>query len=265
MRLEIQHETVYRYEHPLRFSAQYLRLTPYSNVAQHVLNWDIRAQGQITPWRDAYGNHCHTLVCEEPLTEVRVVAGGLVETSDTAGVLPYVGGLPIGAFLRSTPLTAADAAIRDLAEPLRDVPDRIAALHSLAQSIAERVDYRSGGSDVTSTAAEILEAGQGVCQDMAHLFLAAARSIGIPARYVSGYLNTGELGDANMASHAWAAGWVDDLGWLAFDIANQICPTDAHVGLAIGLDYTGAAPIRGVRHGVSQDEIMETQIRVTQA
>jgi transglutaminase-like putative cysteine protease len=267
MRINIRHSTIYRYDHPVRFSAQYLRLTPYTNPSQRVLNWRIDAPGEQTPWTDGYGNLCHTLFCDEGFNEIHITAGGTVETTDTGGVLLHETGLPIGVFLRGTPLTRIDDSVRKFARPFHEEvgKNRLEALHGLAKKLADKVEYREDGTDVHSTAADVLKDGFGVCQDMAHLFIACARSLGVPARYVSGYLYTGEVDSPHVASHAWAAGWVDGLGWVSFDVANKICGTECHVGLAAALDYAGAQPVRGIRQGGGMDEMMEVQVQVSAA
>ena len=109
--------------------------------------------------------------------------------------------------------------------------------------------------------------GRGVCQDHAHVFISAARSLGIPARYVSGYLLAGTGGEPSDANHAWAEAWLDDLGWVGFDPANGVCPTDCYVRLASGLDAAFAAPIRGTRRGGGNQEldvIVEVQQQISQ-
>ena len=93
-----------------------------------------------------------------------------------------------------------------------------------------------------TSAAEALKAGRGVCQDHAHVFISAARLMGVPARYVNGYFVTGGE-SASEAQHAWAEACIDGLGWLGFDPANQVCPTERYVRLACGLDAASAAPI----------------------
>jgi transglutaminase-like putative cysteine protease len=121
-------------------------------------------------------------------------------------------------------------------------------------AVRDAIDYKIGSTNAHTTACEALKEGKGVCQDHAHVFIAAARSLGIPTRYVSGYVLTGsdEPSDAN---HAWAEAWLDGLGWVGFDPANRICPTDKYVRLAAGLDSTYAAPIRGSRRGVANEEL----------
>lgn len=267
MRVDIRHETNYHYEHPVRFSAQYLRLTPLVNPSQRVFTWAIEAEGRLSAWTDGYGNSCHTLVCDDVPERIHIVARGTVDTNDTSGVLIDRGPLPVNVFLRQTPLTEPDGAVIELAEKFHGATHahRLEGMHALAQYLAERIEYREGETHVHSTAADALRDGFGVCQDMAHLFIACARSLGVPTRYVSGYLYTGEDAKTHVASHAWAATWIDDLGWVSFDVANMICGTERHIGLAVGLDYAASAPIRGIRHGGSPGEMMEVQVRVSQA
>lgn len=268
MRLTIRHDTHYRYDHPVRFSAQYLRLTPLSNPAQRLVRWNINAPGRLRQWNDGYGNVCATLVCDQLTDEIIISASGVVDTCDTQGVVPADdNGLPLEVFLRSTTLTEVDDVIRDVAQPFRDRArsDRIAVLHELMAALHGAIEYREGETHVNSTASEVLLDGKGVCQDQAHAFIACARAIDIPARYVSGYLYTGEQEQASVASHAWAAAWVDHLGWIGFDVTNRVCATERHVGLAQALDYAGASPVRGVRQGGSLAELMEVQVRVAQA
>ena len=114
----------------------------------------------------------------------------------------------------------------------------------------------------TTTAADALARGFGVCQDHAHLFIAAARLIDIPARYVSGYLWTGVDAQPFDASHAWAEAFVPELGWVGFDPANRICPTENYIRVAVGLDYSAAAPVRGLRRGPAEESLdVEVQVR----
>ena len=266
MRISIVHRTVYRYASEIVHSAQYLRLTPGSNPSQQVRSWHLGAPGQLTPWRDAFGNRCHTLVMERPAREIVIVASGLVDTADVGGVLPNDdGALPIEVFLRPTELTDIDVAVRDFAHGFDRALSRgrLEGLHALKGGIRERVDYNGGVTDVFSTASDVLKAGAGVCQDYVHLFIACCRALGVPARYVGGYLFDGERDEPHTAGQAWAAAWVDDLGWVSFDVTNMVCGTERHVGVAIGLDYADAAPVRGVRTGAPGAEEIEVAVRVS--
>jgi transglutaminase-like putative cysteine protease len=115
-----------------------------------------------------------------------------------------------------------------------------------------------------TTAPEAFALKRGVCQDLTHVFIAAARNLGIPARYVGGYFCRGDGVSEQEAGHAWAEAFVPELGWVAFDAANGICGTDAHVRVAVGLDYLGAAPLRGAHYG-GRGEALSVRVRVTQA
>jgi transglutaminase-like putative cysteine protease len=111
-----------------------------------------------------------------------------------------------------------------------------------------------GTTDVHTEAAAALADGKGVCQDHTHIFIAGCRTLEVPARYVTGYLYLGDDAGAE-AHHAWAEAWVDGLGWVGFDVANRICPTDNYVRLASGLDAGYAAPIKGSRRGGSGESL----------
>jgi transglutaminase-like putative cysteine protease len=266
LRIVVSHRTVYKYEHAIRYSTQYLRLTPRSNPSQRVIRWIIEGHGRLTPWIDGFGNLSHTLVCDELINEIAIDAMGVVETTDLNGVLPDEGILPVKVFLRPTPLTQASPEIAEFVAPLAETAatNPLETAHALSHALIERIVYEEGSTHVHSTAAEVLKDGRGVCQDMAHLFISCARVLGLPARYISGYLYTGDDEKAQVASHAWAAVWINDLGWVSFDLANKTCGTERHVGLAVGLDYATSAPLRGVRAGGSDREIMDVQVIVAQ-
>ncbi len=255
MRLSIQHETHYRFGVPAHHSIQYLRLTPRPDLCQAVIAWQVTTPGSVRRWTDGFGNTAHVSVHNGIHSDVPVVVRGEIETYDTNGVLPSDDGLPPRMFLRSTHYTQLDDAIRDLANPLLErVRDEgtIVGLHALMWALHHAVAYRPGFTDVESTAAEALAHGFGVCQDHAHLFIAGARALGLPARYVSGYLYSD---GGSIASHAWAEAYVEDLGWISFDPSNSQCATDAYVRLAVAFDYAGASPIRGVRKGGGIEEM----------
>ena len=258
MRLSIAHETHYRFEQPANHSIQYLRLVPRNDPSQETIAWQVSTTGRMKRWIDGFGNTVYVSVQNGRHDELPVVVRGEIETIDTHGVLAADDGLPPQMFLRSTRYTAVDDAIASLAEPYRaQLQDEgiIAALHGVMYVLHATVEHRVGVTDVGSTAAEALAHGYGVCQDHAHLFIACCRELGVPARYVSGYLfaQSGERG--TLASHAWAEAFVEELGWVSFDPTNCQSATDAYVRLAIGFDYAGAAPIRGVRKGGGSEEL----------
>ncbi len=122
--------------------------------------------------------------------------------------------------------------------------------------------YRGGITDTETSAGEALSGAGGVCQDHSHIFLAAARHLGIPARYVSGYLLIDGVTDQS-ASHAWVEAHVDGLGWVGFDVSNGISPDNRYIRVATGFDYQDAAPITGLSYG-ARDESMVVSLRVEQ-
>jgi transglutaminase-like putative cysteine protease len=270
MRLAIRHVTHYRYDQPVPYAAQVARLAPVGNGNQRILNWRVidGAGKALAASTDGYGNTLHVLTITRPHTESVLCAEGEVETMEGDGVLRGVGEpLPPLYFLRSTALTEPDAAARHIAARAADEADPVRRLHHLMLLIRERIDYVVGATDVSTTVAEALARGRGVCQDHAQVFVACARLLGHPARYVGGYMWQGPDAGSGEAAHAWAEAHVDGLGWVGFDPANQICPTDAYVRVASGLDYLEAAPIRGVRRGAAEEALavsVEVQQRQSQ-
>jgi len=267
MRVAINHETVYRYHSAANYSVQYLRLTPPSTTTQKVLSWKLTTPGDLVSWTDGFGNLAHVLVLDEPHQEIRVTAMGEVEIAD--GDIPLLSegeALPPDVYLRPTRLTEVDDRIRSFCggylAGINANPRK--GLDNLMNGIRETVEYKPGITHVGSSARQVLDARAGVCQDHAHLFVTCCRALGLPSRYVSGYLCTEVAGDDRMASHAWAETWIEGAGWLAFDIANRLSHTKAHVRVAVGLDYQDAAPIRGVRKG-GGDEELEVEVTVGDA
>lgn len=264
MRLTIEHETYYRFNEPANHSIQYLRLTPRADPSQTTMEWSVSTQGKVKRWVDGFGNTAHVSVQDSRHDEVSVKVRGLVETIDTYGVTAADDGLPSQMFLRATPYTELNEPLHELAFPfIERMNDEglIAALHALTWTVHNTVTYQAGITDAASTAAQALEHGQGVCQDHAHLFIACARVLGVPARYVSGYLYDTADAEASLASHAWAEAYVEDLGWVSFDPSNCQCATEAYVRLAVAFDYAGACPIRGVRKGGGLEE-MSVRVQV---
>lgn len=268
MRLNITHKTTYLYDDPPIFSAQVIRLTPRTNTSQHLVRWRIEPAAGLSAWTDAFGNVSHTLVVDEPRERIDIVASGEVVTTETNGVLPREDGeLPLEVFLRRTAQTTLDADIKEFAAGFaqRMSENALDGLHQLMGAIRDRVDYHTGKTDALATAIEAFAAGRGVCQDHAHIFIGCARALGFPARYVSGYLYDGEQSEAYVAGHAWAAAWVDDLGWVSFDVSNCKSAADNYVSVAVGLDYETAAPIRGVRSGGQGSEDLDVEVNVSAA
>lgn len=246
MKLSIRHSTLYQYAEPASRSTQYLRLTPPSNRHQQILSWRLTLPAPASQSIDAFGNITHLMTLDAPHDSIELVAEGVVETrpngwdDDASRLDPLV-------FLRPTPLTTPERPIVALAHEVAGHAGTIQErLTVLSQAVLAGMPYTPGVTDAATTAASALALGAGVCQDHTQVFIAACRSLGYPARYVSGYLLSGAVDHA--ASHAWAEVYADG-GWLAFDISNQCTPDDHHLKLAVGLDYLDACPVRGMRRG----------------
>ncbi|MBO9687957.1 MAG: transglutaminase family protein [Mitsuaria chitosanitabida] len=283
MHLHISHETVYDYDAPLSRSTQYLRLTPRRSRGLRILHWGLALPAPASSCADAFGNTMHVLSLDGPRRDIVLRAMGEVITDDGPPRPDPEDELPAPIFLRDSVLTRADDALRRFATGFAEAAkaDAHGALLMLMAAIGERMPYLRGYTDAATPAAEAFQTGRGVCQDHAQVFVCCARLLGLPARYVSGYLAT----DAeHVASHAWAevrlpdaapadlpgSGSGDDPssmartdagsrtmdggprmagGWLGYDISNQCLADGRHVKLAIGADYLDACPVRGVRTG----------------
>ena len=253
MRIRISHETRYRYESAAGAVLQVLRLTPRDSEGQHVLSWRVEpsAEGRLKRFEDAFGNICHDFAPDLPINEFALTVTGEVETQDNAGLVRgTVERLPDPLYLRDTDLTAPNEDIHAFAhEVATGSRDPLATLHNLLEGLHRQVAFDTAPTQVTTTAAEAFALKRGVCQDLTHIFIAAARHLGAPARYVSGYFFRADGVVEQEAGHAWAEAKVPDLGWVGFDPANGISTGEAYVRIAVGLDYLGAAPVRGSRYG----------------
>ncbi len=259
MRLKIAHRTEYRYDAPVPYLLQRLRLFPASGRTQTVMSWTLNVEGAREEVRfvDHFGNDTRLLSVEGGPDFIAVEAAGEVVTRDNSGVFgPHQGFTPLWLFSRGTALTEIGDGIRDLAAAAAGGSE-IERLHKLMGAIGERVAYKPGATSTVTTAEEALALKTGVCQDHSHIFVAAARAMGFPARYISGYL----MMDAAVepaASHAWAEAHVPGLGWVAFDPANGISPDERYVRVAAGRDYRDAMPVSGIRLGQSQEQLAVT-------
>ena len=265
MRIRVRHETAYTYEAPANRAIEVLRLTPRGYDGQFILDWriDVDHDCRLDQTTDPFGNTVHTFTAEGPLASLTIVAEGSLETNDTSGVITgQVERFPPAIFLRDTALTTSNAAIREFADALAArSTGPLPVLHALMSGIRERVRFNVDATDTGTSAIEAFGIGHGVCQDFAHIFIAGARHLGVPCRYVSGYLCRSDYVHQE-AGHAWAEALVPDLGWVGFDPANDVSPTDAYVRVAVGLDYLGAAPVRGVRYG-GRGEKLAVHVAVT--
>ncbi len=258
MRLAIRHTTHYRFVEPVSHGLQRLRLTPKTTQGQHILNWTMQFEGaaEELQFEDQNCNTATLVSVNEGAREVVITCEGEVQTEDNAGVIGHHSGhLPLWAFLGRTPLTRPGPKIRALiAQVGRSEQGVLTSLHALSAAIRDQVRYGTGATGVGTTAEEAMAEGQGVCQDHAHIFIAAARALDVPARYVSGYLMMNDRIDQE-ATHAWAEAFVDQLGWVGFDVSNGISPDPRYVRLATGRDYQDAAPITGIHFGAATEDL----------
>jgi len=267
MRLKISHITRYCYAEPVHRITQSHRLVPSPHAGLKIESWQINTPDAIsgTQITDGAGNCVQTITLEHPHEMVEIGVEGVVETTDTGGVLREHRELihPL-AYLQKTHATLADQAITELAidtaGDMQGSPS-LETIHDLARRISDSLTYETKSTSVTTTARQALESGRGVCQDYAHLLIAACGVVGIPARYVSGYLLASDKLSPDEASHAWAEIYIDNLGWVGFDPANHCCPDENYVRLASGLDAIRAAPIRGISRGTSHERL-EVEVAV---
>jgi transglutaminase-like putative cysteine protease len=269
MRIRISHLTSYVYGTPATSVIQMLRLTPRNHDGQYVARWriDVSIDCRLDQHEDAFGNLTHTFSTDGPFSDLAVMVEGEVETRDTQGIVRgTVERFPPSLYLRATALTTPDADICAFAAASRDAEDGnvLNLLHHMLERLHDDMVYDTDPTQVATTAPQAFALKRGVCQDLTHIFIAAARSLAIPARYVGGYFRRDDGVDEQGAGHAWAEAFVPELGWVAFDPANGLCATDAHVRVAVGLDYLGAAPLRGTRYG-GGGEVMSVKVRVDQA
>jgi transglutaminase-like putative cysteine protease len=254
MRLTVRHSTLYHYDLPMRFVTQSHRLTPVGNASQRVLDWSVSAEGAEfgAGFVDGAGDAVSTMTVQGPVERIAVLVEGSVETTDTAGVLkghretiwPRV-------YLAPTACTKPNRALIELRDAaLKGAPAgaELDPAHRLSAAVAEAIEYTPAATAADTTAAEALALGKGVCQDMAHVLIALAHLAGLPARYVTGYLLTGDEAEGE-AAHAWAEIHVASVGWIGFDPANRCCPDERYIRLGSGRDAREAAPIRGVSRG----------------
>ena len=264
MKLHIKHTTDYRYTEPLRYALQTLWLTPQSGPAQTVDFWSLGAPEKLFAQTDAFGNsiHSYTFV-GEAADNVRwslVNAAGIVETLGVARFTDEAS-MPLPQlYLRPSLLAQPHPSLAGFGRRFvtAQTGDGKADLHeilALSAGVAGAVSYRKNSTNVTTTALQAFEAGAGVCQDQAHVMVAICRSLGIPARYVSGYFYAAN--EPDLASHAWADVCLDVAGrrWASIDVTHNCLTDERHVRLAMGTDYNACPPSKGVRHGGGEESM----------
>ncbi|EIZ80182.1 transglutaminase [Novosphingobium sp. Rr 2-17] len=258
MLLTVKHTTRYVFAQGISHGLQRLRLQPKSTHGQQVLDWsmDLENAWPEAHYEDQHHNHVDLVSIGDGVPEVVVTCEGTVRTIDNNGVIgPHSGHMPLWYFLRPTKLTLPGANVEKLVASIdADRADPLGFLHGLCGAIGEAVEYVTGATGVRTTAEEALLAGQGVCQDHAHIFISAGRLMDIPMRYVSGYLRIDGQVEQD-AGHAWAEAHVPGLGWVGFDVSNAICPDERYIRVATGCDYAEAAPVTGIAMGAGETSL----------
>jgi transglutaminase-like putative cysteine protease len=274
MKLEIEHSTRYRYSGPIAETVMEVRLQPMDGLGQRCLQFELEVSAGIEPrtYRDGYGNNVHYFNLVRPHTGLSVTGRSVVETGGDRDTDP--GEDLVHDFLRYRSPVKDVPGVRELARnhPIADpasASDVEHALDELTLAISRDFAYDRAVTNVYTAVDDVLALRAGVCQDFAHLFIAVARAMGVPSRYVSGYIHQPRAagdggaqapGNVATASHAWAEAWVPGRGWVGYDATHPVRTSEHHVRLAVGRDYSDAAPTRGIYVG-SATGTMDVRVR----
>ena len=252
--IEILHITRFEYSAPIQETVMELRLKPIDGDGQRCVSFDIEVTPttRLATYRDGYGNSVHYFNILKSIRGLQVTSRAVVERFAIRGDPPDPD--PIQDFLRFREPVTDPPGVRALAarhrvDDLTSTEKVTSALEQLTKTISREFAYDRTVTNVYSTVDQVLELKAGVCQDFAHLLVAVARAMGVPARYVSGYIHAPGEGSASGASHAWAEAWVPGRGWVGFDATHPVEASLDHVRIAVGRDYRDAAPTRGVYVG----------------
>jgi len=264
MRLAVSHTTRFIYSARVVETYMELRVRPRDDARQRCLKFDLKVEpkSRVSSYRDGFQNWVHYLSHLAAHQRVVITSRSIVETGVAAARV--IDGFPED-FLQFRFPVENVAGVRRMADRLRPAgaDDVEAAMDALALDINDRFEYEPETTDVYTGVREVLKLRRGVCQDFAHLYVAAGRAMGIPTRYVSGYVVPGgdRLGTA--ASHAWAEAWIPSRGWIGYDPTNPIKVGPQHVAVAVGRDYHDVAPTRGVFVGRAKEEL-EVDVRISE-
>ena len=245
MKLKIKHQTLYVYDQPVKNSIQNLRLFPKNTRDQNVIEWDINTIGKMSKYFDVFGNINHILAINDSHDKVLITAEGYVETGKSSlrksqeTISPDI-------YLKNTLLTKPSLGIQRFIRKLKLNPSGVEAIEDLGVAILTEVKYQQGSTESQTSAEEAFKIKKGVCQDHSHIMIACCHELGLPARYISGYLYTDSHNETQ--THAWIEVFLNN-HWISYDISNQCVTDERYVSLAIGLDYKTASPIVGKRHG----------------
>ena len=266
MKLKVQHTTDYRYTEPLLYALQTLHLTPQSGPAQTVNFWSVGAPEKLFTQPDAFGNTVQSYTFVGTATDnVRWSLVNAAGQINTLGVAQFVDpeSLPHPYFfLRGTALAEPHFELAAFGKQFipqsLDGSADLAALLALSHGVMRAISYKKDSSNVTTTALQAFHSGNGVCQDQAHVMIAICRSLGYPARYVSGYFYAAN--EPDLASHAWVDVClnVSTRQWVSIDVTHACLIDERHIRLAMGGDYNACPPAKGVREGGGQESMTVT-------
>ncbi|WP_298141381.1 transglutaminase family protein [uncultured Acinetobacter sp.] len=242
MKLMINHQTHYHYSDPVHSSIQYIRMSPSNNAHQKVHYWEMSVPGQRQVKKDAFANIWITSAQRFSYQHMSIMAQGTIEIEPDTQAMPIDHMHPT-IFLQPTLATQCSQEMLEFAHRYVKHPSRQCLIH-LAGAILDYMPYLPATTSVNTSAAQAFAHRQGVCQDHSHVFIAMCKALGLPARYVSGYLYVPN--SSHLASHAWAEVFLNQ-AWYSFDISNQIFTPASHIYVAVGRDYWDVAPVRGVR------------------
>jgi transglutaminase-like putative cysteine protease len=274
-RVRVVHTTGYRYSAPVTQSYNEARLTPRSDRRQNLVVSRVETDPATRAYRytDYWGTDVTAFDLHAPHTELKIVSSSVVETGElmtpvdeaswpdmrSAGLLDRY-----AEFLEPTIYVPRNRELASIARELRKGRRPVEAVLAVSEWVHDKLTYQRGTTGVHSSAVDAWHAREGVCQDYAHLTLALLRSIGVPARYVSGYLHTkpnASVGETvSGESHAWIEAWTG--GWWGFDPTNDVEIGPRHIWVAIGRDYADVSPLKGTYSGGAATAI-EVSVDVT--
>lgn len=276
--VRVVHSTGYHYASPATQSYNEARLTPRSDRRQSVVATRIETTPATRAYRynDYWGTEVTSFDLHAPHREFTVVATSVVETGEMAeGDEPQFETTwkelksdaivdEFTEYLQPTKYAPRDRELASVAKQLRKGKDPAETVLAIAEWVHDQLTYRPGSTGVHSTATDAWRAREGVCQDYAHVTLVMLRAIGIPARYVSGYLHTrpsAQLGETVAGeSHAWIDAWTG--GWWAYDPTNSMEIGPRHVWVAVGRDYADVAPLKGIFTG-GKGSTLDVKVQLT--
>jgi transglutaminase-like putative cysteine protease len=281
MQYRATHTTRYRYNGPVSQCHTEVRLTPRSLPWQSVVTRSIATVPEATTvdeWKDYFGNtvsmisilETHDRFSIEAVSRVRVEERPQPPPSyvaweaarDQLAVHRSVDALEAFEFVFDSPFVAGSIELLDYAKPSFDSGrPLLAAAGELSHRIHAEFTYKPSSTNIETPLLEALRHKRGVCQDFSHVMIGALRSLGLAARYVSGYLRSGVDYQGAEASHAWVSVFVPGIGWVDFDPTNDVMPGMGHVTLAWGRDYGDVAPIKGIALG-GGGQAVEVAVRV---